>query len=228
MLVAGNPGRRPLFEYVVTPTVLSRYIKKRPNASISLVSGLTNRLFERLSTGELDLSISTPPRWVAPPDNVEVEILDESDHVVVAAPHHPVFKQGDFSTAALAQHRWIITAQVEQAAQTFFKQLTLAGVAEPRTIVRTDSVPILQKLIFEQGFLSVTSRLFVQSSKTLFGTSLDIVPNQSLAIPRLVCLAVRKNAHRTTAAQDVIEAYKKEVAALLNVQARPKQHLLQT
>jgi DNA-binding transcriptional LysR family regulator len=208
-------GVGPIFEYVATPAVVAEYIKKRPKVSISLVSGLTSRLYERLATGELDMSISTPPRWIEPPDNIHVDVLDESHDVVVATPGHPALENGDFSTKALAQYPWVITAQVEQAAQTFFKQLATDGVSEPRTIVRTDSIPILRTMIVEAGFLCVTSRLFVQSSKSLFGVPLETIPNPNLAIPRLICLATRKDGLYGPAAKDVLNAFRKQIRRLL-------------
>jgi DNA-binding transcriptional LysR family regulator len=163
------------------------------------VEGISTDLFRRLLRGELDFSFSTPPSWAVLPDGLEMEILREGNDVTVSAFDHEIWTLGDFSLPRLAQYPWIISASVTEATQTFFERFSSAGVPAPKTIVRTDSLPLIRELVRQNGFLCVVSREFTLLRDNR-GPLFKVLDENYFPFPRRVCVAKRVGSFLTPAA----------------------------
>jgi DNA-binding transcriptional LysR family regulator len=197
-------GVGPLFEQTILPSVISAFTQRFPRVQITTVEGISTDLFRRLLRGELDFSFSTPPSWLVPPDGLEMEVLQEANDVTISASDHVVWTQDDFSLAKLAEYPWIISASVSEASQTFFDRFSSAGVAPPKTVVRTDSLPMIRELVREHGFLCVVSLEFTQLRDNT-GPLFRFLKENHFPFRRRICVAKRVESVFTPAA-DALKA----------------------
>jgi DNA-binding transcriptional LysR family regulator len=193
-------GVGPLFEQTILPSVIAAFIQRFPRVQISTVEGISTDLFRRLLRGELDFSFSTPPSWVAPPEGLEMDVLLEGNDVTISASDHEIWTLGDFSLARLAQYPWVISASVTEATQTFFDRFSSAGVPAPKTIVRTDSLPMIRELVREHGFLCVVSLEFT-ALRDNRGPLFRVLEENHFPFQRRICVAKRVGSFLTPAAE---------------------------
>lgn len=210
-------GIGPLFEHTVMPSVIARFAAARPGVSVSTSVGVTEVLLDRLAAGELDFTISSPTGWLQVPAGIEIELLEETSDIVVAAIDHPVFNGDDLSLQALIRHPWIVSAGVSEAARNFFEALASQNLPVPEIIVRTDSIPILRALVLEQGFLAVVSPHFV---RLLFHQGRDdvlfrTIPCTAFAIPRRMCIGTRSGRQLSKAATEMLSLVREVCEASL-------------
>lgn len=197
-------GIGPLFEHTIMPSVLAEFVVRRPRVSVATAEGLTVELYARLARGELDFVISTPPGWIDAPPEVAVEVLHETRDVVVASTEHPLWAGSDFSLEELARHPWVVSARVGEATRSFFLAFAEAGIDPPRSLVRTDSIAILRKLVERSGFLCVVSPHFAAPLIGPGPNALRIVPGDHFGFPRRLCIATRRSGSLTAAAADLL------------------------
>lgn len=198
-------GIGPLFEHIIMPGVVADFLARRPTINVTATIGITVDLFGHLAKGELDLAISSPPGGIDVPDGIDVEVLEATRDVIIAASDHPIFRSGDYTLSSLAQWRWIVSARVNEVSQGFFSEFSTAGIKPPRTVMRTDSMPILRQLVREQQFLCVASRHLTEHSLQEFSEKpgYSIVPSLHFSTARQVCLSKRSGALLTKSAQEM-------------------------
>lgn len=215
-------GIGPLFEHTVVPGVLASFVAQRPRVSISTVVGLTAELFEQLARGELDFSVSTPPGWIEATPSIEVEVLHRSNDVVIAAANHALWHNDDYSLSELRRYPWVVSARIGEAARAFFTGFQEAGADAPRTVVRTDSIPLLLDLVANQGFLCVVSPHIAHSSfmRDRDRTRLRVLPGNLFSFSRQVCLATRAGAPLTQASSELLRLVRTACVSQFSVDAR--------
>jgi len=196
-------GIGAIFEEKIMPQILAAFVARRPSVSVSTFEGVTGELFQKLIQGDLDFSVSTPPGWVDAPEGIQLEILDQSTDVIIAADDHPLWRRGERSLAALARYPWVVSARVGEATRNFFLAFERATVRPPRKMVRTDSIPIIRELIERSGFLTVVSPQFVQTLQHS-PRPVRVLPEKHFSFPRCICLARRSEAVLSPAAEELM------------------------
>lgn len=212
-------GVGPLFEHTIMPNVLADFIHRWPRINVTAVVGLTGELFARLAQGHLDLTISSPPGAILAPDGLHIEILQSTHDVVVASAKHPLWQHSKPSLAVLSNYRWIVSARVGEASRNFFENFAAAGLQPPKTIVQTDSIPMIRALVQEREFLCVVSPHFVGAlgSEQRGGEQLKIVPCPEFASTRQICVATRSGGLATRAAREMAALIKRSCSEYLIV-----------
>lgn len=81
------------------PSILQKLKEKFPNAEITVVSGTSAALVEKISHGEIDIAFVSLPVEAG---NIQTELLFSDEIVAIANPKHPLAKQKVISAAALA------------------------------------------------------------------------------------------------------------------------------
>ncbi len=87
------------------PTILERLKKKFPNAEISVSSGTSKHLVDKILHGEMDIAFVSLPIET---QNVQTELLYGDEVVAIAHPAHPNAEAKYISAAALAGENLIL------------------------------------------------------------------------------------------------------------------------
>lgn len=87
------------------PSILEKLIIKYPNAEISVTSGTSEKLVDKIMHGEIDISFVSLPVENA---NIQTELLYSDEVVAIAHPSHPLAKEKYISAARLATENLIL------------------------------------------------------------------------------------------------------------------------
>ncbi len=87
------------------PSILEKLINKYPNAELSVTSGTTEKLVDKIQHGEIDISFVSLP--IEEP-NIQTELLYSDEVVALAHPSHPLAKEKYISAARLAGENLIL------------------------------------------------------------------------------------------------------------------------
>jgi LysR family transcriptional regulator, low CO2-responsive transcriptional regulator len=90
------------------PSILEKLIKKYPNAEVSVTSGTSERLVEKILEGGVDLCFVSLP--IDTP-NIQTELLYSDEVVAIAHPSHKLAKEKYISAARLAGENLILGEQ---------------------------------------------------------------------------------------------------------------------
>ena len=94
-----------MFATAQLPEILEKLKKKFPNGEITVSSGTSQILVDKILHGELDIAfISLPVESV----NIQTELLVSDEIVAIAHPSHPLAKQKVVSLATLANESLIL------------------------------------------------------------------------------------------------------------------------
>jgi len=94
-----------IFAAMQLPDILQKLKEKFPNAEITVISGTSAALGEKILHGEIDTAFVSLPVESA---NIKTELLVSDEVVVIANPKHPLAKQKVISAATLAGEQLIL------------------------------------------------------------------------------------------------------------------------
>lgn len=97
-----------MFATAQLPTILERLKKEFPNAEISVSSGTSNLLVDKILHGEMDIAFVSLPVETG---NIETELLYVDEVVAIAHPSHPKAKRRKISPEDLAIENLILGEQ---------------------------------------------------------------------------------------------------------------------
>jgi DNA-binding transcriptional LysR family regulator len=94
-----------MFATLQLPDILQKLKEKFPNAEVTVVSGTSAVLVEKISHGEIDAAFVSLPVEAA---NIQTELLFSDEIVAIAHPKHALAKQKVISAATLAGEQLIM------------------------------------------------------------------------------------------------------------------------
>lgn len=112
-----------MFATAQLPQILQKLKEKFPNAELTVISGTSAALVEKISHGEIDVAfVSLPVEAV----NIQTELLFTDEIVAIANARHPLAKQKVISAATLAGEPLILGEQggnIRRRIDEFFIQM---------------------------------------------------------------------------------------------------------
>ena len=107
------------------PKVLNRLKKQFPDAEISVISGTSEALIERILAGEMDVAFVSLP---VESQHIQTELLFSDEIVAIAHPSHPLANKKVVSAAALAGEKLILGERGGNTRREFDNFFVAAGV----------------------------------------------------------------------------------------------------
>lgn len=105
------------------PEILQKLKETFPNAELTVISGTSDVLVEKISHGEIDVAFVSLPVEAS---NIQTELLFSDEIVAIASAAHPLAKQKVISAAALAGESLILGEQggnTRRRIDEFFMQM---------------------------------------------------------------------------------------------------------
>lgn len=97
-----------MFATAQLPNILQRLKESFPHAEVTVSSGTSAALVEKISHGDIDVAFVSLPVEAA---NIQTELLFSDEICAIAHPSHPLAKQKVISAAALANEQLILGEQ---------------------------------------------------------------------------------------------------------------------
>jgi len=169
---------------VLIPEAVVAFLRRAPNAEVSLLEGTADRLFPMLNDSQIDLVVARTP---APPDNEQLlDIAIASDPLVLAvSKQHPLAFRMTPDWQDLKGNQWILPPPSSPVYRAMEALLHQHGLSLPPGCIHSAS------LLANVGLLSRTS-LIGLLPKTL---ALRYVNEETLAIVPLDVSSVLQHVH---------------------------------
>ena len=142
----------------VFPALLQEFRRRQPRINVTLTTGATSTLLDRLRSGALDIGLLTLPVHGA--DLVQVPVMRE-ELLLVVHPSHRLASKRTITAADLVNESWVLFER-GSSTRRVIDDTFLAHDIRPRVVMETENVEILKAL-------------------TMIGMGLTILPYQSLA-----------------------------------------------
>lgn len=132
-----------MFATIQLPAILENLNKKFENAEISVVSGTSHALVEKISHGEVDIAFVSLP--VEHP-NIETELLFSDEIVAIAHPDHSFAKEKTISAKKLANEPLILGEKGGNTRRLIDDFFDKAGV-KPNIIMELSRQEAIDKMV---------------------------------------------------------------------------------
>lgn len=145
----------------VVPQAALALLAAMPNASIEVVEGPMDRLFQQLKQRELDVAVGR----MSPKYN-DAEILSEplyEDRLQFAVrPHHPLASRRKISWSDLLAQRWVVWTRDIPARDLLETALVARGLSLPRSAVESNSVLATIALVADSDMVAVVAERAIE------------------------------------------------------------------
>lgn len=194
-------GIAAMFSTHIIDTVAGEMAHAHPGVSMVITQGFFEELLRELMDGRLDVIFANFPP-VAVPAEFTVEALSTVTSSIVAGSRHPVLKRRPLKKSDLVDQNWVVADQPH--AQDFHEQFfTSDGLPVPRTIVRTNSLPLMMSLLLQNEFLMALPEQML--ARELEAGTVKRLPVPDAAIERKAGIIYRPQNQRRAAVQKFLE-----------------------
>ncbi|GBR09018.1 LysR family transcriptional regulator [Acetobacter oeni] len=161
-------GAMPCGGSVMLASVLDRFVREFPQASVKVTSSQSSDMLARLLCGDVDIALGLIPETLE--EEIQAQPLVRTPYEIVARRGHPLLHKGSVTIDDLAACDWIAGTPSSNR-RAVFDQL-FAGHEGPRAPITTCSMPVVRHL------LTVGDRLTLMTSyeRTYEGETLMPVP----------------------------------------------------
>ena len=137
--------------------VLAHYAEAHPGVKIKILSDSIKKLYEKLSTFEIDLAIVD---GASPTKKYSSIPLDTDSLVVVMAKSHPLAKKASVSLADLKKERLILRSKASETRNQFASALAGANCSldDFNIVLEIDNIMTIKELVAKGEALSVLPR----------------------------------------------------------------------
>lgn len=134
----------------IAPQVINRFRRRRPGVTVSVVSGPSVTLFNKLLAGEIEFVASAPAAGIKIDDALDASELFMDWDVIVMRAGHPLANKAVVTLEELSNQTWIISLALQEHWRKISEAFVSAGLSPPSQIVDLDSL-ILAKSMIEQS-----------------------------------------------------------------------------
>ncbi len=186
----------------IAPQTLLRYRRRRPNIKVSLSTGSSDMLFERLLNGEVEFVSSCPlPNFEIDP-LLESQPLFRDVDLIVMRHNHPLAGRSDVTLADLSQQTWATSGTLGGRWRKICSTFLAAGVEPPINTIDMDSVGIAKAMIAQSDCIALLSSELV-INETMAG-QFHTLHRTEFPSERIGMLVTRRSSALQPAAQALI------------------------
>lgn len=185
----------------IAPMIINRFSEKQPGVTLSIASGDTKSLHEKLLRGEVEFVASAPPTDLVIDNAIETTELFEDRDVIIMRRDHPLASKSDITLEDLASQTWLVSMQLQMQWNQICNIFLAAGLAPPAKYVDMDSVILAKSTLLQ-------SNAVMLMAKELFATEQEsaqyhIVEGTEFPVARTANFAIRRNSVLQPAAQSL-------------------------
>lgn len=134
----------------IAPKVINRFRRRRPGVTVSVVSGPSAALYQKLLAGEIEFAASAPALGLKIDDSLKLSKLFHDADVIVMRSGHPLADKRLVTLKELSEQTWITSFTLDAQWRVIANIFVSAGLSPPKNIVDLDSL-ILAKAMIEQS-----------------------------------------------------------------------------
>ena len=132
-----------MFATVQLPAILEQLKGKFPNAEITVISGTSNRLVEKILHGDIDMAFVSFP---VEAHNIQTDLLFSDEIVAIADPQHRLAKEKTISAAALA-HEPLILGEKGGNTRRMIDEFFAAANVKPNVVMELSRQEAINRMV---------------------------------------------------------------------------------
>ena len=173
-------GTVPMPGVAFLPIAIKNLVGAHPDIFVSVVEARELDLAERLRKRDIELAIFRSALF-NPGDDLHVDALFEERLCVLASKDHPLATRQDVTWRDLQEHPWVMPPADSFFFQHVRRSLDQLGIALPRHVVESISIPFQYGMVLHGSMLSFGLR-----SQLAFSPHKDLLVQLPVALPPIM------------------------------------------
>lgn len=175
----------------IGPDMLKSFKARHPDVTVSVVSGDTPTLYQKLLAGDVEFVASAPPDSLPLNPMIEREPLFRELDQLTMRRDHPIAKKDSLDLEELSQQVWYLSMQLQPQWERICQVFLAANIEPPKNYIDLDSVLLVKSLLLQSNGIALLSpELFeLKHEREL----LTLLPDTPFSGERTAYISMRKN-----------------------------------
>jgi len=186
----------------IGPKVIEGFRARRPGVTLSITTGDSRSLFQKLMAGEVEFVASAPPSGLELDSSLVSQELFEDRDVVVMRAGHPLADQTVTSLRDLSQQVWLVSLSLREQWLRISNAFLSAGIEPPKKIVDLDSISLAKYTLAQSDSVALLAKELVAREIEL--GEFTCIEQTAFPTKRAALLTTRRGATLQPAASQLI------------------------
>ncbi|WP_109355234.1 LysR family transcriptional regulator [Sphingorhabdus sp. EL138] len=185
----------------IAPMVINRFSEKQPGVTLSITSGDTKTLYEKLLRGEVEFVASAPPSDLEIDNAIDTTEMFEDRDVIMMRRDHPLASKTDITLEDLSSQTWLVSMQLQMQWQRICNVFLAAGLSPPAKYVDMDSVILAKSTLLQSDAVMLLAKELIATEEER--AQYHIIEGTEFPVARTAYFAIRRNSLLQPAAQSL-------------------------
>lgn len=191
----------------VAPDLIRRFKAQHPEVTLSIVTGQSRELYQRLLSGDVEWAASAPLEGLHVPSSIERQPLFVERDMLIMRADHPMAASRELDLPTLAKQTWCLSMQLEEQWQRICDTFLSRGLEPPRDLIDLDSILLVKSLLLASDGIGLLP-------ETLFEPTLErpryaMIADTPFTVERTAYTAVRKGSELQPLARRMLEQFER-------------------
>jgi len=189
----------------IGPEMIRQFKARHPEVTVSIVTGDSHALYQRLLSGDVEWVASAPLEGVNVPQSLERHPLFVENDLLIMRAGHPLADNPTLDLKKLAEQTWFFSMQLSAQWQRVCNIFLSRGLEPPRNFIDLDSILLVKSMLLSgDGIALLPVSLFDQDFEAPLYA---MIPDTSFTVERTAYLAFRENAELQPLARRMMEQF---------------------
>jgi DNA-binding transcriptional LysR family regulator len=174
----------------IAPALIEKFRERQPGVTLSITSGDSKTLYEKLLRGDVEFVASAPPVDMDVDIAIELQELFIDRDVLMMRKDHPLAGRQDISLQEYASQTWLMSMKLTEQWRHICSIFLSQGISPPENYVDLDSVLLLKSMLLKSDGITLLGKELINlgDEEKLFAT----IENTNFPIERTAYLATRR------------------------------------
>ena len=175
----------------IAPTIINRFSEAQPGITLSITSGDSRTLYDKLLKGEVEFVASAPPSDLEIDSALDAVPLFEDRDVIMMRRDHPLASKPNVTLADLASQTWLVSMQLRVQWQRICNVFLAAGLSPPTKYVDLDSVILAKSTLLQGDAIMLLAKELFATGEEL--AQYHVIEGTDFPVARTAYFTVRRN-----------------------------------
>lgn len=185
----------------IAPMVINRFKARHLGVTLSITTGETKSLHEKLLRGDVEFVVSAPsPEFIVDDALETFELFEERDELVIRR-DHPLASKSRISLEDLSHLTWLVSLQLTERWKKICGIFLSRNLEPPTDYVDLDSIALVKAMVLQSDGIAALARELValDHERDLY----HFVEHEEFSFARTAILATRRNSPLQPLAQNL-------------------------
>ena len=185
----------------IAPLLINRFSEKQPGVTLSITSGDSHTLFDKLLRGEVEFVASAPPSDMEIDGALEATELFEDRDAIIMRKDHPLATKDNITLQDLSSQTWLLSLQLQMQWNRVCNVFLAAGLSPPTKYIDMDSVILAKSTLLQSdAIMLLSTEMFATEEER---AEYFILEGTEFPVPRMAYFTARRNSILQPVAQQL-------------------------